>query len=96
VAITTWLMVNPSSVRYGHHRPGAGLLDEHTTLDGEPGTGWDLHGWGHSGLTHLGEGGASLLMLMAKSRHKKAKNVRKYFHHSPDAIAEVTTLLAPG
>lgn len=58
--------------------------------------GWDLHEWRHSGLTHLGEGGASLLMLMAKSRHKKAENVRKYFHPSPEAIAEVTSLLAPG
>ncbi|MCY0933335.1 site-specific integrase [Streptomyces sp. H34-S4] len=72
------------------------LLDEHTTLGGEPGTGWDLHEWRHSGLTHLGEGGASLLMLMAKSRHKKAENVRKYFHPSAEAIAEVTSLLAPG
>jgi hypothetical protein len=35
-------------------------------------------------------------MLMAKSRHKKAENVRKYFHPSPEAIAEVTSLLAPG
>lgn len=58
------------------------LLDEHTALGGEPGTGWDLHEWRHSGLTHLGEGGASLLMLMAKSRHKKAENVRKrYWSH---------------
>lgn len=54
------------------------LLDERTALGGEPGTGWDLHEWRHSGLTHLGGGGASLLMLMAKSRHKKAENVRKY------------------
>ncbi|WP_443077032.1 hypothetical protein [Streptomyces sp. SP18CS02] len=36
------------------------------------GTGLDLHGYGHSSLTHLGEQGSSLLMLMAKSRHKKA------------------------
>lgn len=39
------------------------------------GTGWDLHEWRHSGLTHLGKGGASLLMLMAKSRHKNAEDV---------------------
>lgn len=51
------------------------LLDEHTALGGEPGTGWDL---------------------MAKSRHKKAENIRKYFHSSPEAIADVTSLLAPG
>lgn len=67
-----------------------------TGVQGERGTGWDLHEWRHSGLTHLGKGGASLLMLMAKSRHKKAENVRKYFHPSPEGIAEVTSLLAPG
>jgi hypothetical protein len=33
-------------------------------------------------------------MLMAKSRHKKPENVRKYFHPSAEAIAEVTSLLA--
>nr|WP_234343102.1 hypothetical protein [Streptomyces fulvoviolaceus] len=55
------------------------LLDEHMSLGGEPGTGWDLREWRRSGLTHLGEQGASLLMLTAKSRHRKAENVRKYF-----------------
>ncbi len=49
----------------------------------------------HQSLTHLGEGGASLLVLMAKSRHKKPENVRRYFHTSAEAIAEVTSLLAP-
>nr|WTB12039.1 site-specific integrase [Streptomyces antimycoticus] len=78
---------------YGQARA---LLDAHTTLGGQPGTGWDLHEYRHSGLTHLGEAGASLPMLMAKSRHKKPENVRKYFHPSAEAIAEVTSLLAPG
>jgi len=50
----------------------------------------------HSALTHLGEQGASLLMLMAKSRHKKPENVRRYFKPSPEAISELTSLLAPG
>ncbi|MFF4647071.1 tyrosine-type recombinase/integrase [Streptomyces sp. NPDC001389] len=77
---------------YGHARA---LLDEHTALRG-PGTGWDLHEYRHSALTHLGEQGASLLMLMAKSRHKKPENVRRYFKPSPEAIAELTSLLAPG
>ncbi len=72
------------------------LLDEHTALGGKSGTGRDLHEWRHSGLTHLGEAGASLLMLMATSRHKKPENVRKCFHPSPEAIAEVTSLIAPG
>ncbi|MGV9350223.1 hypothetical protein ACWDSD_36760 [Streptomyces spiralis] len=71
------------------------LLDEHTALRG-PGTGWDLHEYRHSALTHLGEQGASPLMLMVKSRHKKPENVRRYFKLSPEAIAEVTSLLAPG
>ncbi|HEY9372598.1 site-specific integrase [Streptomyces sp.] len=77
---------------YGQARA---LLDEATAATG-PGTGWDLHEYRHSSLTHLGERGASLLMLMAKSRHKKPENVRKYFKPSPEAIAELTSLLAPG
>jgi integrase len=77
---------------YGQARA---LLDEHTALRG-PGTGWDLHEYRHSALTHLGEQGASLLMLMAKSRHKKPENVRRYFKPSPEAISELTSLLAPG
>jgi integrase len=77
---------------YGQARA---LLDEHTALRG-PGTGWDLHEYRHSALTHLGEQGASLLMLMAKSRHRKPENVRRYFKPSPEAIAEITSLLAPG
>lgn len=73
---------------YGQARA---LLDAHTALGG-PGIGWDLHEFRHSALTHLGEGGASLLMLMAKSRHRKPENLRRYFHPLPEAIAsgEVT------
>ncbi|GLP64353.1 hypothetical protein TUSST3_09730 [Streptomyces sp. TUS-ST3] len=79
-------------ISYGQARA---LLDEATATAG-PGTGWDLHEYRHSALTHLGEQGASLLMLMAKSRHKKPENVRKYFKPSPESIAELTSLLAPG
>ncbi|MFD9337532.1 tyrosine-type recombinase/integrase [Streptomyces sp. NPDC060028] len=77
---------------YGQARA---LLDGHTAVRG-PGSGWDLHEYRHSALTHLGEQGASLLMLMAKSRHKKPENLRRYFKPSPAAIAELTSLLAPG
>ena len=77
---------------YGQARA---LSDEHTALRG-PGSGWDLYENRHSALTHLGEQGAPLLMLMAKSRHKKPENVRRYFKPSPEAIAELTSLLAPG
>ena len=77
---------------YGQARA---LLDAFTAI-GEPGTGWDLHEFRHSSLTHLGEAGASLLMLMAKSRHRKPENLRRYFHPSPEAIAELTSMLTPG
>lgn len=56
----------------------------------------DLHEFRHSALTHIGEQGSSLLLLMAKSRHKKPENVRRYFKPSAEAIADVTSLLAPG
>ncbi|MEU4317121.1 site-specific integrase [Nocardia sp. NPDC024068] len=71
------------------------LLDAATAVDG-PGTGWDLHELRHSGLTHLGESGASLLELMAKSRHRKAENLRRYFKPSPQAMRELTSILGPG
>ncbi|MGW2280407.1 site-specific integrase [Streptomyces sp. NPDC001770] len=85
----TWLV----RLSYGQART---LLDAHTAVGGVAGTGWDLHEYRHSGLTHLGEAGAGLPMLMTKSRHKKPENVRRYFHPSAEAIAEVTSLLAPG
>lgn len=50
----------------------------------------------HSGLTHLGEAGASLLELMAKSRHRKAENLRRYFKPSPQAMRDLTSLIGPG
>ncbi|WP_433634695.1 hypothetical protein [Nocardia sp. CA-120079] len=62
------------------------LLDAATAPDG-PGTGWDLHELRHSGLMHLGESGASLLELMAKSRHRKAENLRRYFKPPPPGHA---------
>ncbi|MEU2253818.1 site-specific integrase [Nocardia xishanensis] len=70
------------------------LLDAATTTDG-PGTGWDVHELRHSGLTHLGESGASLLELMAKSRHRKPGNLRRYFKPSPQAMRELTSILGP-
>lgn len=77
---------------YGQARA---LLDAATAVHG-PGTGWDLHELRHSGLTHLGESGASLLELMAKSRHRKADTLRRYFKPSPAAMRELTSRLGPG
>lgn len=61
-----------------------------------PGTGWDLHEYRHSGLTELGVQDTSLLMLMAKSRHKKPENVRRYSKPSHAAISKLTSPHAPG
>jgi hypothetical protein len=52
--------------------PARALLDQHTALNGS-GTGWELHEFRHLALTHLGEAGASPLILMAKSRHKSGR-----------------------
>jgi integrase/recombinase XerC len=78
---------------YGQARA---LLDQHTAFAG-PGAGWDLHDVPHSALTHLGRSpGVNLLLLMAKSRHRKADSLRVYFHPSGEDTAAVTALLAPG
>ena len=77
---------------YGQARA---LLDA-ATATGGPGTGWDLHELRHSGLTHLGEAGASLVELMAKSRHRKPENLRRYFKPSPQAMRGITSLIGPG
>ncbi|MEU2771429.1 site-specific integrase [Streptomyces sp. NPDC007162] len=66
----------PARLSYGQARA---VLDRRPSA-GCPGTGWGLHEWRHSGLTHLGEAGAGLPMLTVKSRHKKPENVRRYFH----------------
>ncbi|GAB3128788.1 hypothetical protein GCM10027160_54650 [Streptomyces calidiresistens] len=50
----------------------------------------------HHFPTEPGVQGTSLLMLMVKSRHKKPENVRCHFKPSPEAISELTSLLAPG
>ena len=76
---------------YGQARA---VLDAATATNG-PGTGWDLHELRHSGLTHLGEAGASLVELMAKSRHRKPENLRRYFKPSPAAMRGITSLIGP-
>ncbi|SFF91452.1 hypothetical protein SAMN05216251_13711 [Actinacidiphila alni] len=43
-----------------------------------------------------GDQGASLLMLMAKSRLRKPENVKRFFKRSPESIAKVTGLMASG
>ncbi|MFD4354106.1 hypothetical protein ACFWPX_16245 [Nocardia sp. NPDC058518] len=71
------------------------LLDAATAIEGA-GTDWELHELRHSSLTHLCESGAGLLELMAKSRHRKPENLRRYFKLSPQAMRDFTSLLGPG
>ncbi len=78
------------------YRQARALPDGHPSVGGVTGTGWNLYEWRHPGLTHPGEAGASLPILMAKSRHKKPENVQRSFHPSAEATAEITILLAPG
>ena len=80
----------------GLRRQARALLDHHTALAGA-GSGWDLHEFRHSALTHLGRTpGVNLLLLMAKSRHRKADSLRVYFHPTGEDIAALTAFLAPG
>lgn len=57
------------------------FLDAYTAWHGA-GTGWDLSQFRHSALTHLVEAGASLMMLMTKSRHRNPENLRRYLNPS--------------
>ncbi|MBG0831861.1 hypothetical protein HS041_29540 [Planomonospora sp. ID67723] len=77
---------------YGQARS---LFDTATCIGGEAGTGCDLRELRHSALTHLGESGLSLLLFMAKSRHKKEQHARRYFKPSHATMAEVTAVLGP-
>ncbi|GGU62555.1 hypothetical protein GCM10010259_61490 [Streptomyces daghestanicus] len=81
----------PAVVRAGPRPPGRA----HGCRE-RGGKGLNLQEYRHSCFTHLGKAGARLPMLMAKTRHKKPKNVWRYFQPSAEAIAEVTSLLAPG
>lgn len=71
----------------------AALLDQ-ATAD-ERGGGWNLHELRHSALTHLGEAGARLPLLMAKSRHRKLETVRIYIRSGASAMGDLTALLGP-
>ena len=46
-------------------------------------------------IAHLGEAGASLPLLMAKSRHRKLETVRIYVRPGAASLGELTALLGP-
>ena len=52
--------------------------------------GWTLHQLRHSSLTHLAEGGASAVMLQAKSRHRDLRTLSVYTRPGPEAAASLT------
>ena len=52
--------------------------------------GWTLHQLRHSSLTHLGETGASTILLQAKSRHQDPRTLAIYTKPGNEAIAQLT------
>jgi integrase len=59
-------------------------------------TGWTLHQFRHSALTHLAENDVQLPLLMAKSRHRSLRTLQRYARPGPDAVAALTTAHDPG
>jgi integrase len=53
-------------------------------------TGWTLHQFRHSALTHLAENDVQLPLLMAKSRHRSLRTLQRYARPGPDAGAALT------
>ena len=53
--------------------------------------GWTLHQLRHSSLTHLGEKGASTILLQAKSRHQDPRTLAIYTRPGNEAIAQLTS-----
>jgi integrase len=59
-------------------------------------TGWTLHQFRHSALTHLAENDVQLPLLMAKSRHRSLRTLQRYARPGPDAVAALTAAHDPG
>ena len=53
-------------------------------------TGWTLHQFRHSSLTHMAEDDVQLPLLMAKSRHKSLRTLQRYARPGADAVAALT------
>lgn len=62
---------------------------------GERGGPWGLHDLRHSALTHLGEAGAGVPLLQAKSRHRKFESLQPYVRPGATAMSDLTSLLGP-
>ena len=62
-----------------------------STLFKQASGGWTLHQLRHSSLTHLGEKGASTILLQAKSRHQDPRTLAIYTKPGNEAIAQLTS-----
>ena len=65
------------------YRTAAALFGRHSR-------GWTLHQLPHSSLTHLAEGGASAVMLQAKSRHRDLRTLSLYTRPGPEDVVRLT------
>ena len=63
-----------------------------STLFKQASGGWTLHQLRHSSLTHLGEKGASTILLQAKSRHQDPRTLAIYTKPGNEAIAQLTSV----
>ena len=90
--LTTARSRNPTSRRDLHAPTGQARLAYRTAaaLFGRHSGGWTLHQLRHSSLTHLAEGGASAVMLQAKSRHRDIRTLSVYARPGPEAVARLT------
>ena len=90
--LTTDRSRNPTSRRDLHAPTGQARLSYRTAaaLFGRHSGGWTLHQLRHSSLTHLAEGGASAVMLQAKSRHRDIRTLGVYTRPGPEAVARLT------
>ena len=90
--LTTDRSRNPTSRRDLHTPTGQARLAYRTAaaLFGRHSEGWTLHQLRHSSLTHLAEGGASAVILQAKSRHRDIRTLSVYTRPGPEAVAHLT------
>ena len=74
-----------------HTGQGRLSYERASTIFKEESGGWTLHQLRHSSLTHLGEAGASTILLQAKSRHQDPRTLAIYTKPANEAIAELTS-----
>ena len=90
--LTTARSRQPTPRRDLHRPTGQARLSYRTAAAafGRHSGGWTLHQLRHSSLTHLAEGGASAVMLQAKSRHRDLRTLGVYTRPGPEAVARLT------